>query len=320
MSYLDYVNEKCIECGKCTKNCDFLTKYHLNLKDYTKRKDLKYHCFLCGVCKQVCPLDLDGRKVSTELRMGEEKGFGMMKFEKSPYIFRNNSKKKSKTLLFLGCSFPRQYPETTKALIDLFIQNGIDFSLDCCGKPVYETGDEKRIKKDKERLEGVFKEKGIERIVTACMNCYYFFKKHYDIEVVSIYEELRELGLGKKIEEERNIFIPCPDRQTKEVLEDIKYFVPNLKTPFENVQCCGLGGLAFGTERDLADGFVEKLRDYDIPVTTYCASCSGRFRKNEIKLTGHILCEIMDVEEKESLGFLKGSLQIRNYRRNRWQL
>mgnify|MGYP002756967125 CR=1 FL=1 len=317
MSYFDLVEEKCIECGNCTRNCDFLKKYDLNLKDYVKRPDLKYSCFLCGKCKRVCPVDLDGRTISKEHRKGQEKGFTMLKLEKSPYIFRNNSKNKSATLLFLGCSFPRQYPKTSKLLVDLFEERGIDFSLDCCGKPIFETGDMTRAKKDRQRLEEIFKRKGVKKIVTACMNCYYFFKSNYDIEVVSVYRELKKLGLGNKVEDKKNIFVPCPDRDTLEVLQDIKYFVPNLETPFEDVQCCGLGGLAIGKEPEIAKGFVEKLKEYEMPITTYCASCSGRFRKSGLNLSGHILCDILNIEEDEKLKFLPGSLEVRNYRRNR---
>ncbi|MDO5017972.1 MAG: (Fe-S)-binding protein [Lagierella massiliensis] len=317
MNYLEYVSDKCIECGKCTKNCDFLTKYKLNLKDYTKRIDLKYSCFLCGECKVVCPLDLDGRKISSIHRMGETKGFTFIKLEKSPYIFRNTVKKKSDTILFLGCSFPRQYPKTSKFLIDLFLEKGIDFTLECCGKPIFETGDLKRIHRDRNRLNKIFKEKGVKRIVTTCMNCYYFFKEHFDVEVVSIYRELRELGIGDKIYEKKNLFIPCPDRETKEVLNDVKYYVPNLETPFESVQCCGLGGLAIGFEPEIANGFIEKLKEKKLPITTYCASCSGRFKKSNLNLTGHILCEILGIKEDEKLKFLPGSLELRNYRRDR---
>ncbi len=317
MTYLDFVEDKCIECGKCKRNCEFLSKYDLTLKDYAKRQDLAYSCFLCGECKRVCPLDLDGREISMEHRRAKTKNFTSIKLEKSPYIFRNNSKKKSETLLFLGCSFPRQYPETSKKLIDLFEGEGIDFSLDCCGKPVFETGDKKRAEADKKRLEEIFREKGVKRIVTACMNCYYFFKENYDIEVVSVYRQLRELGLGQKIEEERNIFIPCPDRESREVLEEIRYFVPNLSTPFDDVQCCGLGGLAIKEEGDLAEKFIEKIAAHDIPITTYCASCSGRFRGKGLDLTGHILCDILGTHEEERLKFWSGSMEVKNYRRKR---
>lgn len=317
MNYLDYVNEKCIECNRCMKSCDFLTKYHINLKDYTKREDLKYSCFLCDSCKMVCPVDLSGKEVSTNLRKGEDKGFSLLKFEKSPYIFRNNSKKKSEILLFLGCSFPRVYPKTSKKLIDLLEKHNIDFSIDCCGKPIYETGDTQKIESHRQRLSKIFAQKNTKTIVTACMNCYYFFKDEYDIEVISIYKLLRDLGIGKRSKDCINVFIPCPDKKSESVLDEIKYFYSNLKTPFKDIQCCGLGGLAISKEADIANGFIEKLSDKKMPVTTYCASCSLRFKKNNMDLNGHLLTKILGTNEEENTGYFKGNMSIRNYRRTR---
>lgn len=73
---IDY--EKCIDCGKCTKNCVFLKKYNINLKEYANRIDLAYNCYLCGECKRVCPVDIDGRKISLELRKEKiEKGYNL---------------------------------------------------------------------------------------------------------------------------------------------------------------------------------------------------------------------------------------------------
>lgn len=42
--YLQEVKDKCIECGKCTKCCPFLTKYKINLKDFADRQDLAFSC------------------------------------------------------------------------------------------------------------------------------------------------------------------------------------------------------------------------------------------------------------------------------------
>ena len=34
----------CIHCGKCTKNCSFLTKYEIDISNTEKLKELAYHC------------------------------------------------------------------------------------------------------------------------------------------------------------------------------------------------------------------------------------------------------------------------------------
>lgn len=289
----------------------------MDLSSFAQRPELKYSCFMCGSCYRVCPVQLDGREIASVHRNGCTKGFTLMKLEKSPYIFRNNSKIPSESLLFLGCSFPRTYPKTSKLIIDEFLKHKIDFSVDCCGKPIIESGDNKLSKKHLDRLQAMLKEKGVKCIITACMNCYYFFKKNTDLEIISIYKAMQILDIGNKIDEDINVFIPCPDKDTREVLQDIKCFVSSIKTPFNDIQCCGLGGLAFTKEPDLANSFIDKLRSKNIPIYSYCASCSRRFVANNLNFKGHILPLILKTNENESKGFLSGSIELRNYRRKR---
>lgn len=317
MDYLNYVNQKCIHCKKCTRACTFLSKYSIELFDFAKRSDLAYSCFLCGACFRVCPTGLDGREIAEAHRKGNTKGFKLMKLEKSPYVFRNNSKKASESLLFLGCSFPRIYPKTSKLLIDEFLKRDIDFSLDCCGKPVIESGDALLSEKHLERLAEIFKAKGVKRIITACMNCYYFFKKYTKLEVISVYKAMRDMGIGNKIKGDINLFVPCPDKDTREIMQELQYFVESINTPFDKVQCCGLGGLAMSHEPELAQEFIERLRVMNMPIHSYCASCSRRFSAYKLDFKGHILPAILGTYERENSNFLSGSLEIRNYRRKR---
>ena len=60
--------EKCINCKLCTKNCDFLEKYNMDLSDFSKKEDLAYNCFLCGKCREVCPKDIDGKAIAINMR------------------------------------------------------------------------------------------------------------------------------------------------------------------------------------------------------------------------------------------------------------
>ena len=132
--YLNKVADECIHCSACTKKCSFLTKYEIDLGEFAKNPLLAKSCFMCDSCLRACPLDLDGAEVAIAHRE-DLGGYGAVKFMKSPYKFRNNSKIKSKDVLMFGCAFPGHYPETTKYLIDLF-EGKMDFSIDCCGKPL----------------------------------------------------------------------------------------------------------------------------------------------------------------------------------------
>lgn len=317
--YLNKVADECIHCSACTKKCSFLTKYEIDLGEFAQNPSLAKSCFMCDSCLRACPLDLDGAEVAIAHRE-DLGGYGAVKFMKSPYKFRNNSKIKSKDVLMFGCAFPGHYPETTKYLIDLF-EGKMDFSIDCCGKPLEDSGLISDFEKNLERLKKMYKEKGVERIVTMCPNCFYFFKGHMDklnIEVISIYQKLQEENLLNVIDDEAEIFMPCPDKRTNELLKQIKPFVPNGKVKFRKVMCCGMGGGAKAKEKDLANEMMNKVKSkVKDNIYTYCASCSASFGKSNVKNVKHILSEILGVKEKVDLNYFKNALKLKFYKRNR---
>ncbi|QKF64752.1 (Fe-S)-binding protein [Campylobacter corcagiensis] len=315
--------DQCIKCGVCTKKCDFLKKYNLDLVDFANRPDLAYHCFLCDVCTQVCPADIDGVKISLNLRAKNPKKFSYLNFSKqspfkSPYIYSNNSKNPSCELMFFGCNFPGYFPKTTKILIDLFAKNGVDFSIDCCGKPLFEANLE--FLKTKNHLLDLFNKKGVKRIITACPNCYYFFKDHYkfeNIQISSVYEKLNELGLMDDIEEQMNLFFPCPDKFRREIFSEFKKYI-NFKNSFRGVNCCGMGGLAKSQEPEIYENGIEMVRQKGGQnVYTYCATCAGNFAKNGIKNVRHLTSEFLGICESPDTNYAKNVMKFKFYRRKR---
>lgn len=317
--YLKKVSNECIHCNACTKKCLFLTKYKIDLADFAKNPNLAKSCFMCDSCLRACPIDLDGAKVAISHRE-DLKGYSLVKFMKSPYKFRNNSNKKTKDILMFGCAFPGHYPKTTKYLINLFYEK-MDFSIDCCGKPLEDSGLIFDFEKNLNRLKKLYNKKSVKRIVTVCPNCFYFFKEHMDklnIEVISIYQKLKEENLLNVTYEKAEIFMPCPDKKTKELLNQIKPFVPNGKVKFRKVMCCGMGGGAKSKEHDLAKEMMNTVKsEINENIYTYCASCSASFKKSNIKNVKHILSEILAVNEEVDLSYFKNSLKLKYYKKNR---
>lgn len=264
-------NKACTHCGACRANCRFLEKYGIDIGDLAEREDLLYHCFLCGECTAVCPERIDGRQMVIDMRRRQVKengnklkasGYEMLIKEKENYIFKNYKNGNTKSVLFPGCNFPSFYPETTKYLVQKLQEAGIGVVYDCCGKPIAELGMEQSEKIIIERLNRRLQDAGIEELIMLCPNCYMFLKPYLDVRMVSIYDKLQELGWGRMVEEDVTIFPPCPDRESKEILEGMRPFLKGKVELVDNVQCCGLGGCAARNESELVEEMIEDIKKH----------------------------------------------------------
>ena len=273
--------EACTHCHVCQNQCEFLKKYGIDIGDTEKLKELSYHCFLCGKCTEVCPENIDGRE----------------------YIlnYRNAT---GKCILFPGCNFPSFYPKTTKRLVNELKKYGIGVAYDCCGKPIVELG----MKEDEKRIIGQIQselhKRKIKEVIMLCPNCYAYLKPRMEeVKVVSIYEKLEEFEIGKKNLFPAKVFLPCPDREKKELLGEIERYIEGKLIPIEEVQCCGLGGCAPVKEPELAKNMGAALKNSGgQKIYSYCASCAGNLNRNGSKNVTHILTEILETDEKADTG------------------
>lgn len=307
-------NDKCIHCGACTSKCSFLQKYGLDLSGLENRPELAYHCFLCGECHRVCPVEIDGCRISLTLRrqiLHEAKDrmllkdYRIMVLEKKNYLFRNYRHGRHASVFFPGCNFPSLFPENTKKMIAL-LQKTADIGtvFDCCGKPIAELGMEKEEKLIIDRMEKSFQRLGIKEIITACPNCYFYLKPRLSVHILSIYEKLSQLSLGTPLKAEIiHLFVPCPDRDSQVFLKQLQPFLQGKIKKVEGVQCCGLGGCATKKEPGLSMEFTKTIRQQALPrLYTYCASCTGKLLRDGCQDVYHLLPEIMNVEESIPLG------------------
>ncbi len=305
--------KECVHCGICTKNCLFLQKYGMDIGTIQSHPELAYHCFLCGRCTQVCPVGIDGRERILRIRQEQvrdnggklsQPGYGLLLWEKKPYRFANYQLAAGRCVLFPGCNFPSFYPKATRQISRLLKETaGIGTVFDCCGKPLAELGisQEDAIAVLEQRLIS----HGVEQLVMLCPNCYHFLKPRLNIPVVSIYEKLAELGLGRVISEPLLLFEPCPDRASEELLGQIRPFLATEPEFLHQVQCCGLGGCASAKEPELAHQMgqqaAEQSRTSGRKLMTYCASCAGHFTRNGCADAGHILLEILGISEQPQI-------------------
>ena len=325
MNDLEKRYENCIECGKCTESCLFLKKYNINLKDYARMPELAYHCFLCGKCRRECPVDIDGRQISLDLRKQQLKqgyrlrrnGYGLLLAEKQNFIFKNYRHVNSKVVLFPGCNFPAYYPKSIKALSLLLAkQFGISTVYDCCGKPISELGLSNDDKTITDRLNKRFQKLGIEEIIVVCPNCYYHFKTGLGVKVSSIYQKLKELQIPVNEDiVDISVFMPCPDRETHELLDVVSEFVPSGQMKIvQGIQCCGAGGCAAVKEPEIVCQLGDQFQSQaSKTIHTYCATCSGMIAKFDVD-TEHILSRLLNIDERPA----KGRASLLNRIKYKW--
>ena len=303
----DHDIQNCIHCGICRDNCAFLSKYDIEIGDTKRLKELAYHCFLCGNCTAVCPVHIDGRQVVLDLRRervasGEkqavEKKYRGLIREKRDYIYRNWKHATGGSVFFPGCNFPSMYPKTTAEIVKIFREHGIGTVYECCGKPIAELGlaeDEERIIQNiRERLD----DNKITEIITGCPNCRDFFGDRLGVKVTGIFSKFSELGIGNAIEGDYLFYLPCPDRYEHKWIEEIRPFIKGEISFADGVQCCGLGGSAIAYEPDIADMFTQKMKEQNSPAVTYCASCTGQFRRCGFDQIDHIITKILGTNER----------------------
>lgn len=315
--------EKCIHCGRCTKSCSFLDKYDIDLYDFLNREDLAYNCFLCGDCKRVCPLDIDGMKISLYNRKKEfkdnkkdiyKKYLGVI-LEKKDYKFKNYKNISNKSVFYPGCNFISYFPETTERLMSIMEDNGIGTIIDCCEKPIYEAGMVEEATNHIERFNTLLKEKEIEEVIFACPNCYYFLSGKLDVKCKTIYKKLDELKENLIIDGDKNyddisIYIPCPDRDSNIFIKDIKSFISSVNKDSDlskvievKSQCCGLGGLAATNEKEISVEMRNAIKpENNRDLYTYCATCVGNINKQDNVDIKHFLTDILMTNEKSTQG------------------
>lgn len=307
--------ETCIECSACTRACSFLMKYDLDLKDFTHRPDLRYSCFMCDRCKAVCPVDLSGNRIAYELRAARPQDAWFTSFWKTSYKLRNNSPVQSKTLLFLGCNYPGYLPKTSARMIELCESYGIDFSIDCCKKPVHDSG----CTPNMHPLDALFARKGVERVICCCPNCFHFLRSRYPaLQIMDPYEFLTEIGFTSIIHEEVHVYFPCSERFDRTIYEHIKPFAPKrCEQTFRAIECCGAGGGAYKREPELVRATHARVNSMNAAnMYTYCSTCAGMFHAGGVKRVKNFLSEILGVHEVPSTHYARNvsAFKLRKHR------
>ncbi|MDI9620066.1 MAG: (Fe-S)-binding protein [Candidatus Nezhaarchaeota archaeon] len=320
MSALTSTMDKCTSCGLCVEECVFLkavSKTPRAIAEGLVRGDeevrgLQFLCFLCGLCKAVCPNQVDvaemmlrSRRDSADLNVQQnpcyrvnfpdEPAFliGALK-ERMDIDFSEHSPSKFKHAFFPGCSMACFSPKAVVKVYEVLAEElGEVGVLDlCCGKPLHDSGLESRARAWLEgRVVAELKRRGCEALVTACPNCFYYLKPRLwgRFKVSTPYGLLRRTvgGFGCGGDPILTIHDSCPDRfegifgeQVRKVLSGCR--ILEMRHSKTKTLCCGAGGLVSCSNAVLpltmaSARFSEFAETGASLMVVYCYTCANMF-------------------------------------------
>ncbi|HWR39502.1 MAG TPA: FAD-dependent oxidoreductase [Patescibacteria group bacterium] len=314
--------ERCLqcECLECVKACEYLAHYKAYPKRYVREvynnlsivmgihhaNGMINSCALCGLCREICPGDLDMGEVCRDARREmTEKGkmppssfdFALADMEFSNgdefYLTRNAPGTTSSRLVFFpGCQLGASAPELVQRLYaELRSRTAAGLVLGCCGIPALWSGQQALFQATLEKIRASCAELETTRLVVGCPSCLQTFREHLtELTVEPVWTTLAALGYSGSVAAEREplaVIDTCTTRLdrdlqdgVRQVAADLGYKLEELAASRERTECCGYGGLMYNTNRGLADRLAqrrndESSRDY----LTYCMMCRDRLAR-----------------------------------------
>jgi len=295
-----------------------------------------YQCSVCMACIQQCQIPEIHTYAGEWLIAMREKavqlGYGPMpeqaKYtdhvmtEKNPYMEKNEDRLEwlpshiklssdAKLAYFVGCTSSYREKDVAIATAEILNKLNVDFTIlekeGCCGSPVYMTGQTEKAKKLAQKNVDIFKDAGIEQIITSCAGCYRTWKDIYPnkfgldhgIEIKHLPEFIRrklkngEINFNNEIDMKITYHDPCHIgrhmgiyKAPRDVIQEIPGIeLIEMTRNRHNAWCCGSGGGVRSSFKDLS-AFAAKERIEEAKETkasalvSCCPFCLNQFKNN----------------------------------------
>jgi Fe-S oxidoreductase len=326
---------RCLECqcDFCRSYCDLTDFYHkwpLRIRDEimattlpgsadvkaTPAKRLLSTCNQCGLCKEVCPEEIDLGGLILEGRKS------MHRQKKAPWVFHDfwlrdmefaNSERAALIMspprgeaaekttagmekkgcgyaFFPGCQLGASDPELIGGAYRYLLKRQPDTGLvlRCCGAPAEWAGDEDKFDGELAAIRSAWTELGKPIMILACPTCIKKFKTYLtEIPVRSLYEIIAEWGfdLNGRSAGTYSVFDACAARHepgmktaVRTLAETTGYQLEPLAEHEAQEQCCSFGGQPGVANPEFAAFVVEKrIRESENPYIVYCVNCRDAF-------------------------------------------
>jgi fumarate reductase (CoM/CoB) subunit B len=270
-----------------------------------------YNCTQCGNCTLVCPHDISPKENIALLRkkvvasghvprgviqllaLVEKTGKSMMPPRRGPFLQEGKGPEKGHFGLFVGCNFdydPNLQPAALgayKALRHAGFEVAIPKEQICCGLPLDEGGEQKKVRDLVLRNVDLFEDAGCSLLVTICSGCGYACKTLWP----AIYRDATGRDLPFEVKDFAELLAreDQPMEGLREVKRRISYHDPCLLNRGQGIH---------EEPRRLVKG-IPGVEFVEMAEAESCCGGGGGLRMNNLALSQRIL--------KEKVKFIQGA-------------
>jgi len=308
--------ERCLDCvcGLCTEQCEFLTKYCDAPRELAAKirngpaqhLQMVYSCNLCGLCREVCPVDLDtgdlmlaARQRAVREDMGpldshrrEVRFFRLGVSKIFTLAMAEPGRRLAKRMFFAGCALPAASPRSAVGLYREIcrLYPGTGVLMHCCGAPAEAMGMEDAAESARRSVVEQMERLSAEELIVACPGCRKSLERSpLGIKVRSVWELLAEDWQPRDRWPDLQVGIhdPCAARYDDACQGAVRQLLSKMEIGLEEDQpagrdtrCCGLGGQVKPVDPPLAAGIARRRSsEFQGPIVTYCSRCRASLHR-----------------------------------------
>lgn len=194
----------CPNCGVCVDACP-MSANRANLKDCTvyltrqvrrgnerRIEQISDKCLMCGKCKEVCQVGVDGAQLRLMQRARRQYGFSPDFSNLPQSLITSSSNQQIDKVLYFGGCMTQLTPAIGKSVESILRKSGVDYEwMDreggiCCGRPLYTAGRMKEAEQLVRKNQELIKNSGAKVLLVSCPICYKMFLEHYDLKDISV--------------------------------------------------------------------------------------------------------------------------------------
>jgi len=265
-------------------------------------------CNLCGLCKEVCPANVDMGECMLEARKALFKQGGLPPAFHDYYLrdfaqaisddayFEYLPESAKGYLFFPGCQTGASSPEYVLRPFEALREKEPDTGIlvSCCGAPAEWAGDEGLAEESIDRIRRVWESAGRPTLVCSCLSCRNRLSEYApDIPSITYFEWMYHAGVASNKTESGEagtagplyVFDPCAARFDDEAESSVRGLLEKSGVSFQAgtmsgklAECCGFGGHIFASNPELYDRIAcERISESELPYVVYCSNCRDAF-------------------------------------------